>query len=53
MVSTVAMHANTSAASIPLALDFACKKKLVRDKDIIIFEALGAGITWGTVLYKW
>ena len=53
MVSTVKNHANTSAASIPLALDYACKKNLISDNDIVVFEALGAGLTWGSVIYKW
>ncbi|MBL6784857.1 MAG: ketoacyl-ACP synthase III [Rickettsiales bacterium] len=53
VVSTVKHHANTSAASIPLALDYACKKNLISNKDIVVFEALGAGLTWGSVVYKW
>lgn len=53
LVSTVKNHANTSAASIPLALDYACKKNLISDNDIVVFEALGAGLTWGSVIYKW
>ncbi|MBT4921908.1 MAG: ketoacyl-ACP synthase III [Rickettsiales bacterium] len=53
VVSTVKNHANTSAASIPLALDYACKNNLISNNDIIVFEALGAGLTWGTVIYKW
>jgi 3-oxoacyl-[acyl-carrier-protein] synthase-3 len=53
VVSTVKNHANTSAASIPLALDYACKKNLISNNDIVVFEALGAGLTWGSVIYKW
>lgn len=53
VISTVALHANTSAASIPLALDVACKKNMVKKQDVIVMEALGAGLTWGSVVMKW
>ncbi len=53
LVSTVAQHANTSAASIPLALYETLRNNNLDRGDHIIFEALGAGLTWGSVLVKW
>ena len=49
---TVSHHGNTSAASIPLALDYGVKNNLVKDNQLIIFEAFGAGFTWGSTLLK-
>lgn len=53
MVSTVNMHANTSAASIPLALNEALSNNRVNRGSYMIFEALGAGLTWGSMLIKY
>ena len=50
MIVTVDKHANTSAASIPLAFDTAMKKGLLKTNDKIIMAAVGAGFTWGGVL---
>ena len=47
VVSTVAMHANTSAASIPLALDFAIRDGRIKRGDLVLLEAMGGGLTWG------
>lgn len=47
VVSTVAMHANTSAASIPLALDAAIRDGRIRKGDLVLMEAMGGGLTWG------
>jgi 3-oxoacyl-[acyl-carrier-protein] synthase-3 len=52
MISTVATHANTSAASIALAYSHAVRSRLVKDGDIIIMAALGSGLTWGSLVYK-
>ncbi len=52
IVMTVKNHGNTSAASIPLALDYANNNNLIRESDIIMFEAFGAGFTWGSTLLK-
>ena len=49
---TVDKHGNTSAASIPLALDYAVNKGMVKKDHLIIFEAFGAGFTWGSTLLK-
>ena len=47
VVSTVAVHANTSAASIPLALDTAIKDGRIKRGDLVLLEAMGGGLTWG------
>ena len=52
VIMTVDKHGNTSAASIPLALDEANTKGLLKKNDIIMFEAFGAGFTWGSTLLK-
>ena len=49
---TIGEHANTSSASIPLALDVALNEGKIKKGDYIILEALGAGLTWGSVLVK-
>lgn len=51
VVITIEKHGNTSAASIPLALDSACHK--FKKGDLVILEALGAGLTWGAVALRW
>lgn len=53
VVVTVGQHANTSAASIPLALDTAVRDGRVRPGDVVLMEAFGGGFTWGSVLLKW
>lgn len=53
VVLTVENHANTSAASIPLALDFANSKKQIKKGDVVVLEALGGGLTWGSIVLKW
>lgn len=53
VVVTVDKHGNTSAASIPLALDAAVKGGRVNEGDIILLDAFGGGFTWGSVLIKW
>jgi 3-oxoacyl-[acyl-carrier-protein] synthase-3 len=53
VVLTVQNHANTSAASIPLALDQANRENRIKDGDILVLEALGGGLTWGSVVLKW
>lgn len=53
VVVTVDSHGNTSAASIPLALDAAVCDKRIRTGDIVLMEAFGGGFTWGSVLIKW
>jgi len=53
VVSTVDQHANTSAASIPLALDFAAEKGLLKPGQLLALPALGAGLTWGACILRW
>lgn len=47
VISTVAEHANTSAASIPLAMDTAMKDGRIKKGDLVVLEAMGGGLTWG------
>jgi len=53
VVVTVAQHGNTSAASIPLALDAAVRDGRIKPGQNILMEAVGGGFTWGAVLIKW
>ena len=53
IVVTVDRHANTSAASIPLALDEAVRDGRIRTGQHVLMEAIGGGFTWGAVLAKW
>lgn len=53
VVVTVAQHGNTSAASIPLALDAAVRDGRIKAGQNILIEAVGGGFTWGAVLIKW
>lgn len=53
VVVTVAHHGNTSAASIPLALDVAVRDGRVKAGQNILLEAVGGGFTWGAVLVRW
>jgi len=52
VVSTVAMHANTSAASIPLALDAAIQDGRIKRGDLVLMEAMGGGLTWGACAFR-
>jgi 3-oxoacyl-[acyl-carrier-protein] synthase-3 len=53
IVMTLDRHGNTSAASIPLALNHAFEEHRVRDGSLILMEAMGGGFTWGAVLARW
>lgn len=53
VISTVERHANTSAASIPLALDQAVRDGRVKAGDLLLLEAIGGGLTWGAALVRW
>jgi 3-oxoacyl-[acyl-carrier-protein] synthase-3 len=53
VIITVENHANTSAASIPLALDFANKNNRIKKGDVVVLEALGGGLTWGSIVLRW
>jgi 3-oxoacyl-[acyl-carrier-protein] synthase-3 len=53
VVITVDRHGNTSAASIPLALDVARRDGRIKRGDLVLMEAMGGGFTWGAVLARW
>jgi 3-oxoacyl-[acyl-carrier-protein] synthase-3 len=53
VIVTVDEHANTSAASIPLALDVAVRDGRIKAGDILLLEAFGAGFTWGSALVRY
>jgi 3-oxoacyl-[acyl-carrier-protein] synthase III len=53
VVSTVAKHGNTSAASIPLALTAAVADGRIKRGDLVMLEAMGGGFTWGAALVRW
>jgi len=53
VIITVPEHANTSAASIPLALDYACRNNKINRGDLLVLEALGGGLTWGSIALRW
>ncbi len=53
VVITVSRHGNTSAASIPLALDAAVKDGRIQKGDLVMIEAMGGGFTWGASLLRW
>jgi 3-oxoacyl-[acyl-carrier-protein] synthase III len=53
VVVTIDRHGNTSAASIPLAVDEACRDGRIRPGDLVMLEAMGGGFTWGAVVVRW
>ena len=53
IIMTVDRHANTSAASIPLALDVAVRDGRIQRGQLVLLEALGGGLTWGAALLRW
>ena len=53
VVLTVDRHGNTSAASIPLALGEAVADGRIKRGDLILMEAIGGGLTWGSALIRW
>jgi 3-oxoacyl-[acyl-carrier-protein] synthase III len=53
IVMTLHKHGNTSAASIPLALNEAFEAHRVKEGSLILMEAMGGGFTWGAVLARW
>ena len=52
VIVTVDVHANTSAASVPLALDIAVRDGRIRAGDLIVLEAMGGGFTWGACVAR-
>jgi 3-oxoacyl-[acyl-carrier-protein] synthase-3 len=53
VVTTVQLHGNTSAASVPLALAVAVGDGRIKRGDLVLLEAMGGGFTWGAVLLRW
>ncbi|MDD3763367.1 MAG: ketoacyl-ACP synthase III [Nevskiales bacterium] len=53
VVTTVARHGNTSAASVPLALDGAVRDGRIQPGHLVLLEGVGGGMTWGSVLLRW
>ena len=53
VIVTVTLHANTSAASVPLALDTAVCDGRIKDGDLLLLEAMGGGFTWGAAAVRW
>lgn len=52
-ISTIHEHGNTSAASVPLALDVAVTDGRIKRGDLVLLEAMGGGLTWGAALLRW
>lgn len=53
VIVTVENHGNTSAASIPLALDFSVREQRVKRGDLLLMESFGGGMTWGAVVIRY
>jgi 3-oxoacyl-[acyl-carrier-protein] synthase-3 len=53
VVTNIVRFGNTSAASVPLALDEAVRTGKVREGDLIILVAFGGGLTWGSAVVRW
>jgi 3-oxoacyl-[acyl-carrier-protein] synthase-3 len=53
IISTIAEHGNTSAASVPLALAAGLADGRIKRGDLLLLEAMGGGFTWGAALVRW
>lgn len=53
VVVTVADHGNTSAASIPMALSVGVARGQIKPGDLVVTEAIGGGLSWGSVVLRW
>ena len=53
VVLTLPKYGNTSAASIPMALDEAVRDNRIKENDLLLFEAFGGGLTWASALVRW
>jgi 3-oxoacyl-[acyl-carrier-protein] synthase-3 len=53
VVLTVQDHGNTSAASIPLALSVGASEGRIKRGDVVLSEAIGGGLAWGSVVLRW
>ena len=52
VINNIQRYGNTTAASIPIALDEAIERQCIQSKSTVLFLALGAGLTWGAVVYR-
>jgi 3-oxoacyl-[acyl-carrier-protein] synthase-3 len=50
---TLSKHGNTSAASVPLALNQAFEERRIKEGSLLLMEAMGGGFTWGAALARW
>jgi 3-oxoacyl-[acyl-carrier-protein] synthase-3 len=53
VIQTLDTHGNTSAASIPLALDTGVRDGRIKKGDILLFEGIGGGFSWGSILVEY
>ncbi|MGI9394355.1 MAG: 3-oxoacyl-[acyl-carrier-protein] synthase III C-terminal domain-containing protein, partial [Boseongicola sp.] len=53
VIVTVQDHGNTSAASIPLALSVGVERGQIKPGDLLVTEAIGGGLAWGSVVLRW
>ncbi len=53
VIITVQDHGNTSAASIPLALSVGKERGDIKQGDLVVTEAIGGGLAWGSVVLRW
>ncbi|MDP5361229.1 MAG: 3-oxoacyl-ACP synthase, partial [Paracoccaceae bacterium] len=53
VIVTVQDHGNTSAASIPLALSVGVQNGQIKQGDLVVTEAIGGGLAWGSVVIRW
>jgi 3-oxoacyl-[acyl-carrier-protein] synthase-3 len=53
VIANIARHGNTSAASVPLALDEAVRTGKVHDGNLVLLVAFGGGLTWGSAAIRW
>jgi 3-oxoacyl-[acyl-carrier-protein] synthase-3 len=53
VIVTIDQQGNTSAATIPLALDYGVSNGKIKSGDLVVLEALGGGLTWGAILIRW
>jgi 3-oxoacyl-[acyl-carrier-protein] synthase-3 len=53
VIVTVQEHGNTSTASVPLALDVGVRDGRIKRGDLLLLEALGGGVTWGSALVRY
>ena len=53
ILSNLSKYGNTSAATIPLVLDESVRNKKIKKNDLILTSGFGAGLSWGSALFKW